>query len=147
MSINIKNPYLYTSDDFTLSETFSSDDLVDSSGYLTLSDQISIITNQSEINNEFRRGMIDNFNDEKIKILDQLSLFEEDSYVNNQLLKARDGDLLDKQIILQNAYDSGYAQGFFVQRSDSVAGGTQTLSADEQKKIIDDAEKDLQGQN
>lgn len=144
MSINIKNPYLYTSDDFTLSKTFSDDDLVDSSGYLTLSDQISIITNQSEINTEFRRGMIDNFNDEKLKILEQLSSFEEDSYVNNQLLKARDGDLLDKQIILQNAYDNGYAQGFFVQRSDSVVGGTQTFSADEQKKIIDEAEKDIQ---
>lgn len=144
MSINIKNPYLYTSDDFSCSKTFSDDDLVDSSGYLTLSDQISIITNQSEINNEFRRGMIDNFNDEKFKILEQLSSFEDDNYVNGQLLKARDGDLLDKQVILQNAYDNGYARGFFVQRSDSEAGGTHTLSADEQKKIIDDAEKDMQ---
>lgn len=144
MSINIKNPYLYTSDDFKSSETFTDDDLVDSSGYLTLSDQISIITNQSEINNEFRRGMIDNFNDEKLKIIDNLSFFEEDSYVNDQLLKARDGDLLDKQIILQNAYDSGYSRGFFVQHSDSGAGGTQTLSADEQKNIIDEAEKDMQ---
>lgn len=143
MSIIIKNPYLYTVDDFKTTSTFTDDDLVDSSGYLTLSDQISIITNQSEINNEFRRGMVDNFNDEKSKILEQLSFFEEDVYVNNQLLKARSGDLLDKETILQNAYNQGYSHGFFAQRSDSGVGGTPILSADEQKNIIEEAEKDL----
>lgn len=88
-------------------------DLCDSSGYLSLQDQISIITNQSEINNEFRRGMIDNYNDEKRKIYEVLSEFETNDYVNDRLQKARVGDLIDKEQILSDAYNSGYAAGFF----------------------------------
>lgn len=128
--IEIKNPYLYTSDDFKDTTTYLEDDLCDSSGYLTLSDQISIITNQSEINNEFRRGMIDNFNDERMKVYEQLSQFEDDPYVTEQLLKAHSGDLVDKEQIYTNAYNQGYNLGYFHQRSDSEAGGTPTLSAD-----------------
>lgn len=130
--INIKNPYTYTSSDFPDTITFYEDDLCDSSGYMTLSDQISIITNQSEINNEFRRGMVDNFNDEKIKIYEQLSQFEDDPYVTEQLLKARSGDLLDKETILNNAYEQGYSLGLFRQRSDSeVAEPSDLRSGDE----------------
>lgn len=132
MEINIKNPYTYTADDFKLETIDSAEDLCDSSGYLTLSDQISIITNQSEVNAEFRRGMIDNFNDEKMRIISLLSEFEEDDYVNDQLHKARSGDLLDKETILQNAYNNGYNAGFYPsQRNDSEAGGTPTLPADD----------------
>lgn len=134
--INIKNPYLYTSSDYTLTSTFSEDDLVDSSGYLTLQDQISIITNQSEISNEFRRGMIDNFNAEKFSIIESLQSFEGDPIVNEQLLKAHSGDLLDKEQILQNAYDLGLQQHFFPHQSVSSEGDTHTLVADEEKKDI-----------
>lgn len=88
-------------------------DLCDSSGYLSLQDQISIITNQSEINNEFRRGMIDNYNDHKREIYSLLSEFESDDYVTSQLLKSRSGDLIDKETILTDAYNSGYAAGFY----------------------------------
>ncbi len=125
--INIKNPYLYTSEDFPDTTTFYEDDLCDSSGYLTLSDQISIITNQSEINNEFRRGMIDNFNDEKMKIYETLSQFEDNPIVTEQLLKAHSGDLVDKTEIYTNAYNAGYASGFFQHRSDSEEVATSTL--------------------
>lgn len=88
-------------------------DLCDSSGYLSLQDQISIITNQSEINNEFRRGMIDNYNDEKRKIYEALSEFESNEYVVDRLQKARVGDLIDKEQILTDAYNAGYATSFF----------------------------------
>ena len=88
-------------------------DLCDSSGYLSLQDQISIITNQSEINNEFRRGMIDNYNDEKRKIYEALSEFECNDYVVDRLQQARVGDLIDKEQILRDAYNAGYATGFF----------------------------------
>ena len=88
-------------------------DLCDSSGYLSLQDQISIITNQSEINNEFRRGMIDNYNDEKRKIYEALSEFESNDYVIDRLQKARIGDLIDKEQILTDAYNAGYATSFF----------------------------------
>lgn len=88
-------------------------DLCDSSGYLSLQDQISIITNQSEVNNEFRRGMIDNYNDEKRKIYEALSEFESNDYVIDRLQKARVGDLIDKEQILSDAYNAGYATGFF----------------------------------
>lgn len=91
----------------------SSIDLCDSSGYLSLQDQISIITNQSEINNEFRRGMIDNFNDEKRKIYESLAEFEGNEYVTSQLLKSRSGDLIDKEQILSEAYNAGYGSGFY----------------------------------
>ena len=37
MEINIKNPYIYTADDFKLETIDSAEDLCDSSGYLTLS--------------------------------------------------------------------------------------------------------------
>lgn len=134
--INIKNPYLYTSSDFSYTETFADDDLVDSSGYLTLQDQISIITNQSEINNEFRRGMIDNFNNEKFNIIEQLQSFEDDTLINEQLLKAHSGDLLDKEQILQNAYELGLQQYFFPHQSVSSEGDTSTLVADVEKKEV-----------
>lgn len=88
-------------------------DLCDSSGYLSLQDQISIITNQSEINNEFRRGMIDNYNDEKRKIYEALSEFESNDYVIDRLQKARVGDLIDKEQILSDAYNAGYSTSFF----------------------------------
>lgn len=88
-------------------------DLCDSSGYLSLQDQISIITNQSEINNEFRRGMIDNYNDEKRKIYEALSEFESNDYVVDRLQKARVGDLIDKEQILTDAYNAGYSTNFF----------------------------------
>lgn len=88
-------------------------DLCDSSGYLSLQDQISIITNQSEINNEFRRGMIDNYNDEKRKIYEALSEFECNDYVVDRLQQARVGDLIDKEQILNDAYNAGYATSFF----------------------------------
>lgn len=98
---------------FECEESLDDVDLCDSSGYLSLQDQISIITNQSEINNEFRRGMIDNYNDEKRKIYEALSEFECDDYVIDKLQQARVGDLIDKEQILINAYNAGYATGFF----------------------------------
>ena len=94
-------------------ESLDDVDLCDSSGYLSLQDQISIITNQSEINNEFRRGMVDNYNDEKRKIYEALSEFETNDYVNDRLQKARVGDLIDKEQILTDAYNAGYATSFF----------------------------------
>ena len=54
---NFIDPYLPPI--FECEESLDTVDLCDSSGYLSLQDQISIITNQSEINNEFRRGMIE----------------------------------------------------------------------------------------
>lgn len=126
----IINPYITEVSDFLSTSLSVSEDLCDSSGYLTLSDQISIISSQSEVNAEFRRGMIDNFNEEKNKLIQELSSFEDDDFVNEQLLKARDGDLLDHQQILQNAYNAGYNSGFYPhQRSNSEAGGTPTSSA------------------
>lgn len=98
---------------FECEESLDTVDLCDSSGYLSLQDQISIITNQSEINNEFRRGMIDNYNDEKRKIYEALSEFESDDYVVDRLQKARVGDLIDKEQILTDAYNAGYATSFF----------------------------------
>ncbi len=94
-------------------KSLDSVDLCDSSGYLSLQDQISIITNQSEINNEFRRGMIDNYNDEKRKIYEALSEFESNDYITDRLQKARVGDLIDKEQILTDAYNAGYATSFF----------------------------------
>ena len=94
-------------------ESLDDVDLCDSSGYLSLQDQISIITNQSEINNEFRRGMIDNYNDEKRKIYEALSEFESNEYVVDRLQKARVGDLIDKEQILTDAYNAGYSTSFF----------------------------------
>lgn len=94
-------------------ESLDNVDLCDSSGYLSLQDQISIITNQSEINNEFRRGMIDNYNDEKRKIYEALSEFESNEYVVDRLQKARVGDLIDKEQILTDAYNAGYSTSFF----------------------------------
>ena len=94
-------------------ESLDDVDLCDSSGYLSLQDQISIITNQSEINNEFRRGMIDNYNEEKRKIYEALSEFESNEYVVDRLQKARVGDLIDKEQILTDAYNAGYSTSFF----------------------------------
>lgn len=98
---------------FESEESLDDVDLCDSSGYLSLQDQISIITNQSEINNEFRRGMIDNYNDEKRKIYETLSEFESNEYVVDRLQKARVGDLIDKEQILSDAYNAGYSTSFF----------------------------------
>lgn len=98
---------------FEYEESLDTVDLCDSSGYLSLQDQISIITNQSEINNEFRRGMIDNYNEEKLKIYEALSEFEGNEYVTDRLQQARVGDLIDKEQILTDAYNAGYATGFF----------------------------------
>lgn len=98
---------------FECEKSLDTVDLCDSSGYLSLQDQISIITNQSEINNEFRRGMIDNYNDEKRKIYEALSEFECNDYVIDRLQQARIGDLIDKEQILTDAYNAGYATSFF----------------------------------
>lgn len=98
---------------FECEESLDTVDLCDSSGYLSLQDQISIITNQSEINNEFRRGMIDNYNDEKRKIYEALSEFECNDYVVDRLQQARVGDLIDKEQILTDAYNAGYSTSFF----------------------------------
>ena len=103
----------YSPPTFEGEESLDTVDLCDSSGYLSLQDQISIITNQSEINNEFRRGMIDNYNDEKRKIYEALSEFESNDYVVDRLQKARVGDLIDKEQILTDAYNAGYATSFF----------------------------------
>lgn len=108
---NLIDPYLPPV--FECEESLDTVDLCDSSGYLSLQDQISIITNQSEINNEFRRGMIDNYNDEKRKIYEALSEFESNEYVIDKLQKARVGDLIDKEQILTDAYNAGYATSFF----------------------------------
>lgn len=105
------DPYLPPT--FECEKSIDDVDLCDSSGYLSLQDQISIITNQSEINNEFRRGMIDNYNDEKRKIYEALSEFESNEYVVDRLQKARVGDLIDKEQILNDAYNAGYATSFF----------------------------------
>lgn len=103
----------YNPPSFDVEESIDNIDLCDSSGYLSLQDQISIITNQSEINNEFRRGMIDNYNDEKLKLYEALSEFEDNDYVISQLLKSRSGDLIDKEYILNEAYQAGYSAGFY----------------------------------
>lgn len=108
---NFIDPYLPPI--FEGEESLDDVDLCDSSGYLSLQDQISIITNQSEINNEFRRGMIDNYNDEKRKIYEALSEFESNEYVVDRLQKARVGDLIDKEQILSDAYNAGYSTSFF----------------------------------
>lgn len=108
---NFIDPYLPPI--FECEKSLDTVDLCDSSGYLSLQDQISIITNQSEINNEFRRGMIDNYNDEKRKIYEALSEFESNDYVIDRLQKARVGDLIDKEQILTDAYNAGYSTSFF----------------------------------
>lgn len=102
------NPPLFESE-----KSIDDVDLCDSSGYLSLQDQISIISNQSEINEEFRRGMVDNYNEEKMKIYEALSDFEGNEFVTSQLLKSRSGDLIDKEQILIDAYNAGYNTGFF----------------------------------
>ncbi len=103
----------YSPPSFDLELSIDNVDLCDSSGFLSLQDQISIITNQSEINNEFRRGMIDNYNEQKLEIYKALADFECDDYVTSQLLKSKSGDLIDKETILNEAYNAGYSAGFF----------------------------------
>lgn len=116
-----KNPYFYTKKDFEEKENNNIyDDLVtltDSSGYLCLRDQINIIKSQSAINNEFRRGQIDKYNDDKKALIQQLSDFEENDFVINQLHKARTGDLIDKSDIYKNAYQLGRQAGFYAHNS------------------------------
>ena len=129
---NFIDPYLPPV--FECEKSLDDVDLCDSSGYLSLQDQISIITNQSEINNEFRRGMIDNYNDEKRKIYETLSEFETNDYVNDRLQKARVGDLIDKEQILSDAYNAGYATSFFQH------GGRQTEEP-EHSTLSGDVEK------
>lgn len=112
-----KNPYFFNKEDFEKKEANNTyDDLVtltDSSGFLCLRDQIAIIKSQSSINNEYRRGQIDKFNEDKKAIIKQLSDFEEDDFVVSQLSKARTGDLIDKAEIYKNAYDAGRRAGFY----------------------------------
>lgn len=112
-----KNPYLFTKEDFEKRENNDIYDnlttLTDSSGYLCLRDQINIIKSQSSINNEFRRGQIDKYNEDKKALIQQLSDFEENDFVINQLHKARTGDLIDKSDIYKNAYNLGRQAGFF----------------------------------
>lgn len=103
----------YSPIEFEVEILDSSIDLCDSSGYLTLQDQISIITNQSELNNEFRRGMIDNYNDYKREIYNSLLIYEDNDFVISQLSRARSGDLIDKETLLDEAYKLGYDAGFF----------------------------------
>lgn len=116
-----KNPYLYSKEDFEKRENNNIyDDIVtltDSSGYLCLRDQINIIKSQSALNNEFRRGQIDKYNEDKKALIQQLSDFEEDDFVVSQLQKARTGDLIDKEDIYKNAYDLGRQAGFYPQNS------------------------------
>lgn len=139
----ILNPYITEASDFVMTSFSVNEDLCDSSGYLTLADQISIITNQSEINAEFRRGMIDNFNNNKMRLIEELSSFEDNDFVSEQLLKARSGDLLDHEEILNNAYNAGYSSGFYPhQRSNSEAGGTPTHSADDVEDVKTDDKVD-----
>ena len=103
----------YNPPSFGFEKSIDDVDLCDSSGYLSLQDQISIITNQSDINNEFRRGMIDNYNDEKMEIYKALSEFEGNEFVTSQLLKSRSGDLIDKESIFSDAYNAGYNTSFY----------------------------------
>ena len=112
-----KNPYLFTKEDFEKKESNSIYDnvvtLTDCSGYLCLRDQIAIIKEQSAISNEFRRGQIDKYNYDKKALILQLSEFEENDFVINQLHKAKSGDLIDKTDIYKNAYDLGRQAGFY----------------------------------
>ena len=123
------NPPLFPNEDM-----LDTVDLCDSSGYLSLQDQISIITNQSEINNEFRRGMIDNYNEQKKEIYAALSEFETDNYVNDRLLQAKVGDLIDKEQILTDAYNAGLRTGFYQHvGQEPVEPEPSTLSGDADK--------------
>ena len=116
-----KNPYFFTKEDFEKKENNNTYDdvvtLTDCSGYLCLRDQIAVIKEQSAINNEFRRGQVDKFNYDKKALIQQLSEFEENDFVINQLHKAKSGDLIDKEQIYKNAYDLGRQAGFYPQNS------------------------------
>ena len=116
-----KNPYLFTKEDFEKKEISNTYDdvvtLTDCSGFLCLRDQIALIKEQSAINNEFRRGQIDKYNEDKIALIEQLSEFEENEFVVSQLQKARTGDLIDKEQIYKNAYNLGRQAGFYPQNS------------------------------
>ena len=57
--------------------------------------------------------MIDNNNEEKLKLYEALSDFECNEYVTSQLLKSRTGDLIDKESVLRDAYNAGYSTGFY----------------------------------
>ena len=140
-----KNPYLFCKEDFEKRE--NSDiyndivTLTDSSGYLSLRDQILIIKSQSSINNEFRRGQVDKFNEDKKALIQELSTFEEDDFVVNQLYKARTGDLIDKEDIYRNAYDLGRQAGFYPhinQQVDKKPPHTLGDGADEKQPITDE---------
>lgn len=119
-----KNPYFYVKEDFEKREKSNTYDgvttLTDSSGYLCLRDQINIIKSQSAINNEFRRGQIDKYNEDKKAIIEQLASFEDNDYVVNQLYQARTGDLIDKSEIYKRAYDAGRLSGFYSHNSQSA---------------------------
>lgn len=125
----------YNPPEFDTEVSIDNTDLCDSSGFLSLQDQISIILNQSEINNEFRRGMIDNYNNEKLELYKALSDFENNDYVTSQLLKSRSGDLIDKEYILDEAYQAGYSAGFYQHGGrEPVEPEPSTLSGDADKK-------------
>ena len=133
-----KNPYLYSRKDFEKREKTDTyhdlPTLTDCSGYLCLRDQINIIKSHSALNNEFRRGQIDRFNEDKKVIINQLSSFEEDEFVVDQLHKARTGDLIDKTTIYKQAYNLGRQSGFFQHNSEAVKEPDHTLGDGAEKK-------------
>lgn len=107
ISVNFFNPYC---DILPLSEeVFQSDRLTDSDGFLTLNNELSIIAEQSEINQAFRLGQIEAFKANQEDIINSLSDFEEDPIINSSLLRfEKSGDIIDKvdnlDTIRHNAY-------------------------------------------
>lgn len=100
---NFIDPYNYNSknDDFIS----HSDNLVDVSGFLPLKDELQLIRQQSAVNYEMLKAKRDAYYDAQNKLRSELSEFENNSEVFEQLSKVKNPDIIDLSEHYNNAYN------------------------------------------
>uniref|UniRef100_A0AAU8AU13 Uncharacterized protein n=1 Tax=Dulem virus 204 TaxID=3145681 RepID=A0AAU8AU13_9VIRU len=97
------DPYNYTKKD----ETFLNhdDNLVDISGYLPLKDELQLIRQQSVVSYEILKAKRDAYYDTQNSLRRELSDFENNPEVFEQLSKLKNPDIIDLSEHYNNAYN------------------------------------------
>lgn len=100
---NFIDPYNYNpkNDNFIS----HNDNLVDISGFLPLKDELQLIRQQSVVNYEMLKAKRDAYYDAQSQLRSELSEFENNSEVFEQLSKLKNPDIIDLSEHYNNAYN------------------------------------------
>lgn len=128
MSNKFFNPYIdvYIPNEKIIEDNFS---ITNSDGYLTLNDELSLITSQSELNNTFRSNFVETYKGVVRAAIDELSIFEDDPFFVDSLINiGKSDDLIDISSKIDDIRSNAYKSSVYKVFNNQIDSSSDVLS-------------------